>query len=286
MAFVKLDCGLLRSSLWVNRDHRSLFLTSLLMAEPYEVIEPMPQLEARSLKETGWCVPPGWYGMIGAAGVGIIRQDGMNQEEGLDALELLGAPDQESRSQDFEGRRLVRVDGGYIVLNFMKYRDKDHTAAIRQQRLRDRKRALVTALRADVTPLRNVTSHKQMAEAEAEADAKATTTTTTLGGFGQAWAEYPKRAGSNSRTAALKAYTARVRAGASPDALLAGVRRYAKFIDATGRSGTEFVKMGSSFFSRDDHWAEPWDVPATRGAQRAITNTAILQDWLGDSDGN
>lgn len=36
---------------------------------------------------------------------------------------------------------MIRVDGGFLILNFMKYRDKDHTAALRQRKLRQRRKA-------------------------------------------------------------------------------------------------------------------------------------------------
>jgi hypothetical protein len=62
----------------------------------------------------------------------------MDMEEGLSALERLGSQDKESRSHAFEGRRLVRVDGGYIVLNFQVYRERDHTSADRSRRYRER----------------------------------------------------------------------------------------------------------------------------------------------------
>jgi hypothetical protein len=35
---------------------------------------------------------------------------------------------------------MVRVNGGYLILNYMKYRDRDHTAAERMRRLRARKK--------------------------------------------------------------------------------------------------------------------------------------------------
>lgn len=176
MAFVKLDTTMLRSSIWVERDHRSLFVTALLMCEPFEVREPMAQLEVRSLNETGWMVPPGWYGLAQAAGSGIVRTDGMEQEAGLDALEVLGSTDPESRSQDFEGRRLVRVDGGFLCLNYMKYRDHDHTAAERQRRLRERKKNAQNAspvTRYEVEVTRDVALQSHIAEGrkqKAEAD--------------------------------------------------------------------------------------------------------------------
>lgn len=138
MPFVKLDTGILDSTLWVERECREIFITALLLAEPFELKSPMDQYEVRTLEKTGYRFPPGWYGFVRAAGVGIIRRALVGVEEGMIALEKLCAPDPESRSPDFEGRRMARVDGGYLVINFMHYRDRDYTAAERQNRLRRR----------------------------------------------------------------------------------------------------------------------------------------------------
>lgn len=166
MAYVKLDCGMLHSTLWVDRDARELFITALLLAVPREFTEPIPQLRVDSMEPTGWVVPPGWYGFAPAAGVGLIRHSGMeNVDAGMKALARMGEPEPDSRSQAHEGRRLVRVDGGYIVLNYMDYRDKDHTAAERQRRYRERKR-----LRRDETlqPCNITHSIEHRADTEAE----------------------------------------------------------------------------------------------------------------------
>src|SRR5271166_6150088 len=133
MPFVKLDTRILHSTLWFERDARELFITALLMAEPREITEPSPQLKVDAIEYTGFEVPPGWYGFVPAAGIGIIRQAGMDRDHGMRALAELGSPDIESRSKDFEGRRLVRVDGGFVVLNFVKYRDRDTTTAVRSK---------------------------------------------------------------------------------------------------------------------------------------------------------
>ena len=117
MAFVKLDCGILDSTLWFERSARELFITALLMAEPYELKEPVNQIEVRTLNETGFVVPPGWYGMVHASSLGIIHRAQMDVESGMAALEQLGNPEKESRTPDFEGRRMVRVDGGFLILN-------------------------------------------------------------------------------------------------------------------------------------------------------------------------
>ena len=179
MAFVKLDCGILNSSVWAESVLRDVFLTALLMADPYVTDTPLPQLHARTMEPTGWDVPPGWYGFVPAAGIGIIRRALVtNLEAGMDALERLGAPEPESRSQEFEGRRLVRVDGGYVALNFDKYRERDLSSADRQRRYRLRKAAEKQSHVTPVTvepqsPVTNVTSRRIVTQAEAEAEAEA-----------------------------------------------------------------------------------------------------------------
>lgn len=160
MPFVKLDCGILNSTLWFERECREVFITALLMAEPREILEPMQQMAVGSLEFTGWVVPPGWYGFVEAAGVGILHRAGVPEESGIEALKSLGEPDEMSRSKDFDGRRLVRVDGGFIVLNYFKYRDRDYTTAERSRRYRER-----VASRRDVTQ-----SHRDITQAEVEAD--------------------------------------------------------------------------------------------------------------------
>lgn len=174
MPFVKLDCGILNSTLWVDRSAREIFITALLMAEPREIVTELPQIAVGSLEFTGWSVPPGWYGFVEAAGPGIINRAGMDDARGplyvkaLEALARLGEPDPESRSHAFDGRRLVRVDGGFVVLNFVNYRDKDATTADRSKRWRERQK-LKAATRVTVTPTRVI---RHQAEAEAEAKKK------------------------------------------------------------------------------------------------------------------
>lgn len=222
MAFVKLDCGILDSTLWIDRDCRDVFVTALLMAEPREIVTPLPSRHVRSIDKTGWDVPAGWYGFVPAAGIGIIRRAGVDLESGLRALERLGEPDAESRSPDYAGRRLVRVDGGYIILNFMKYRDRDYTGAERAKRYRERQKgkAAVTPSRRDVTP-----SHRDITQAEAEAEVEININTPLppKGGWGacpegvdaeawQAWAAYkrgkPAKATVTAMANLLRAYPA------------------------------------------------------------------------------
>jgi Recombination endonuclease VII len=141
MPFLKLDCRILASSLWVDVPARNVFLTALILAEPHELESPTDEIEIRSLKTTGWRVPVGWYGLAEVAGPRLVDMSGMPYEEGIKALERLRSPDPESRSDDFDGRRMVRVDGGYLILNYIRYRDKSYAGLVRQQNFRHRQRS-------------------------------------------------------------------------------------------------------------------------------------------------
>lgn len=138
MGYVLLDDRILGSTLWLDRPAREVFITALLMARPFALADPAAQLQVRTLDPTGWTVPPGSYGFVAAAGPGIVQHAAVPMEEGLAALERLCSPDAESRSRDFDGRRMARIDGGYVVLNFAKYRRTDRTNAERQARHRSK----------------------------------------------------------------------------------------------------------------------------------------------------
>ena len=172
MAFVKLDCGILDSSLWISRPQREIFITALLLAEPREYLVPIPQISVRSLDVLDFSAPPGWYGYVAAAGIGIIHRVGLDLEEGYHALDALGSPDPGSRSKAHEGRRLIRIDGGYLVLNYDEYRTRDYGAAERSRRYRERQAEMRKASRDRHAASRSVTSrtpNRTQAEGEAEA---------------------------------------------------------------------------------------------------------------------
>lgn len=179
MPFVKLDTGILESTLWIDRECREIFLTALLLAEPLEIDKPMEQIAIRSLERTGFMVPPGWYGFARAASVGIIGRALVEMESGMAALERLGNPDLHSRSAEFDGRRMIRVDGGFIILNYMKYRDRDYSAAERQRRFRKRRKDQASQaslpLRDSNVTSRNITQAEAEAEVEVEAEVKLST---------------------------------------------------------------------------------------------------------------
>lgn len=96
--------------------------------------------------------------------------------------------------------------------------------------------------------------------------------------FELAWKEYPKRAGGNSKADAFKAWTARIKSGATAQELIDGVRRYAAYVTAAGKLNTEYVKQASTFFGPSKHYEEPWTITAPGG--KRDPNTVSLPGKL------
>lgn len=70
------------------------------------------------------------------------RLANLTEEQAALALEALSSPDQNSTSKDEGGRRIVRVDGGWRLVNHSKYREmrteEQVRTAQRQRRYRER----------------------------------------------------------------------------------------------------------------------------------------------------
>lgn len=79
--------------------------------------------------------------------------------------------------------------------------------------------------------------------------------------FDEVRQSYPKRGGGNNWADAEKAYRKRLAEGHTHVEIMAGIRRYAEFNDAAGKTGTEFVKMAASFLGPNKSFLEPWTPP-------------------------
>src|SRR5216117_648729 len=66
----------------------------------------------------------GREGIVDASVPGLADRARVTREECEAALETLSKPDIDSRSQEFEGRRIEKVDGGWFILNYGKYRSR------------------------------------------------------------------------------------------------------------------------------------------------------------------
>ena len=113
MPFVKLDTGILDSSLW---------------SEPAQTCKCWVTLLAM-MDSTG---------LVRSTAPGIAKRAHLSLKHTVAALATFEAPDEHSRSLNDEGRRIKRIDGGYQVINSEKYRKYDYTAAERMKRHRQR----------------------------------------------------------------------------------------------------------------------------------------------------
>lgn len=96
-------------------------------------------------------------GIVEGSIPGLARSAVVTREECEEALSVLMSPDPDSRTKEFEGRRIVEIDGGWALLNHETYKKKlgmvNATSRERVARFRDRQRTDV-----DVTDERyNVT---------------------------------------------------------------------------------------------------------------------------------
>lgn len=115
--FVKLDSRILQSSIWAeDYSTRVVWITILALAD---------------------CT-----GKVDSSVSGLYRAANVTQEECVAAIEKLESPDKDSRSQEYEGRRIERIEGGWLVLNYSKYRQHSYSKnpeATRKRNYRNKK---------------------------------------------------------------------------------------------------------------------------------------------------
>jgi len=98
--FTKLFSSIVTSSLWSEDDKtRILWITILAITD-----------------KDGFC---------GASLPGLAAMARLSIKDTEESVAKLEAPDQHSRSSNDEGRRLHKVEGGWLVINFAFYRDKE-----------------------------------------------------------------------------------------------------------------------------------------------------------------
>ena len=121
MPFVKLDTGILDSTLWIERECREVFITALLMADPHELREATHTIKIGSLDHDEFVIPPGWYGFIAAAGpddhlVGIRSGTEVIGRARPECL-AVAQPRLEAGNRRQLRRRRVRYNHGGALLN-------------------------------------------------------------------------------------------------------------------------------------------------------------------------
>jgi hypothetical protein len=101
--FTKLWGSILTSSIWgEDNETRICWITLLALAD--------------------------WEGNVLCSVGGLSHAARLSKEATEKALSKFLSPDTDSRSEEFEGRRIEKIDGGYMIINFPKYRDKMRAA--------------------------------------------------------------------------------------------------------------------------------------------------------------
>jgi hypothetical protein len=75
---------------------------------------------------------------------------------------------------------------------------------------------------------------------------------------------YPKRDGDQRWQQACEHYRAARKEGESLDVILAGIIRYAQWLEYKGLVRSDKVKQAASFLGKEKCWREPWEIPAER----------------------
>ncbi len=109
-------------------------------------------------------------GRVLASIPGLADASRVSLEQCQEALERLGAPDPWSRTKDYEWRRIEEIDGGWQLLNYLKYRelrdDDERRLQVREAVARHRNKKA-----KDITVIKS----NHIAEAEEEAEEEAET---------------------------------------------------------------------------------------------------------------
>jgi hypothetical protein len=110
-------------------------------------------------------------GKVFASILGIAKRANVSLEKTEEALKKFQLPDKYSRSKDFEGRRIELIDGGWQLLNYVKYRKVRQEDERREyQRNYWHKRKTQQKLNNTQQTQPNSTHAEAEAEAEAEED--------------------------------------------------------------------------------------------------------------------
>jgi len=152
--YVKLFSSILISSVWAeDPGTRLVWITALAMADQ--------------------------DGFVRASPTGLARMANVPMEDCRKALDILTRPDPDSSTPDQEGRRLEKVDGGWHIVNYGKYRELRHTEDRREQvrqavrRHRSKKSTDGNQCKPDVINGNQCKPRKAQADTYAEAEAKA-----------------------------------------------------------------------------------------------------------------
>ena len=149
MGFSKLFSDIIHSTVWREKMHvKVVWITMLAMADR--------------------------HGQVLASIPGLADSAKVTLEECLDALNIFQSPDEYSRTKDYEGRRITEIDGGWLLLNYEKFRerkdDEEQRIKTRERVRKHREKAKDVTPDVTVTPSNDIQKQKQKTDSEADGE--------------------------------------------------------------------------------------------------------------------
>lgn len=113
--YVKLFASILDSSVWdESPETRLVWITMLVMADE--------------------------NGFVRGTAQSVARRAVVTQDQAVRAIAVLESPDPRSHTTDHEGRRIEPTDGGWLVLNYGKYREMRTRKQVKEAEKKRRQR--------------------------------------------------------------------------------------------------------------------------------------------------
>jgi len=169
--FTKLFNSIITSSVWSEDDKTRLMWITMLAASDAQ-------------------------GFVTGSIPGMAAIARMSIEDAEKSIKALCKPDPYSRSKEYDGRRLLECEGGWLIANYQKYRQKRDPEKRRQQNCEAQRRYRRKQKISQCKP--------ESAQAEAEADIPPISPKGELAErFNKFWKAYPKKKG---KIAAEKAF--------------------------------------------------------------------------------
>lgn len=268
--YCKIFKTIFDGSLYGNFDATVTFMALIILAERGGIVDMTPRAIAAK------CGYP----------IDII-------ERGLAELEL---PDPQSRTQDDEGRRIVRIDEhrtwGWRITNFETYHrmrtteDRQEYFAARYAARRASSPDSTTG--SQIPPQRTDSTHSDSdsdSDVDKDVDKKKNLDRRAARAelapeFVHLQSIYPKRAGGNRTSDASKAINARLTEGYTWLQIHEGAGRYATFMRAEGKEGTSYVMQLGTFVGPNKGFLERWDLSLNKAEVKRDANISASLDWL------
>lgn len=248
--FAKLDSGIVDSTLWMK---------------PHDALRVWIALLAKSDS----------YGVVRIAAPALAHQCFLKPERLAQIMSEFCSPDPDSRTPDHDGRRLQAIEGGWLILNYLRYRDmmqrKAASHAERQAKYREKIKVRDARVTVRVTGDTEADSREQIAESRSKRTTLPKATALAEMEFDVIWSVCAKKVG---KAKAKKAYLRLRKAGQLPDATV--VRDALQRLQLT----EQWTKQGRQYQPHLEAWLNRggWDdeIPKTNGSGKVQSNLAGL----------